>query len=88
LFTFFTISEHSPAGGSIPEELKQSVVVLTVLRQLPGEITQAGMVISLVYPQKYAMSLNTDEEQSATFVHLTATLKESALGKVNEVEAI
>ncbi len=85
LFTFFVIVAK-PAGGLFtPVEANDPIVVLA---QMLGEITQAGIVSSLVYPMKKGMSLQIDEEQSATFVHFTSTMKEIEFGKVKEVERI
>jgi hypothetical protein len=54
LFTFFVIVAK-PAGGLFtPVEANDPIVVLA---QMLGEITQAGIVSSLVYPMKKGMSL-------------------------------
>ena len=79
MFAFLVIVAKPPAGVFTPVEAKEPVVLLA---QMLGEIEQATIVSNLVYPMKKGMSLWTEAEQSATFVHLTETLNESELGKV------
>ncbi len=58
------------AGVFTPIEIKDPVVVLV---QTLGEIAHERIVSSLDYPTKKGISLYNDVEQSAIFVHFTAT---------------